>query len=396
MRRVLVGVVLVVAGAPTVVRGDAPPKIQPAPTPPAVVGLTELARFAPPTGFVDDPIAMDADRLAYVVSDGAAATRVHLVELATGKETGSFDLAPLTARPKWLAWIGKRLLIGFGDPGAMTAALVDAGGKVVYRTPAATRVAVVERGGAPRLVLYRSVPGRAGTRHSVELRAPDTGKRVGKVGTLDVDAAGASAKLDFRVNHWTAGMTRAVGMRGGTWNKREDQRSPDVEATYDVVDGKVVATAAITDVVEQRRRYALLAEVAAGADVPDAFARAAPDLSGIELWRDGKRTPLELDQPLLAYGDPRTSLAYAPGPGGAWIALQIDPVNVDAVKRQKADAEYWDLFEVQGSKALRRARKLATRQRLRFGWAGDRLWVLERNVGFDRGGKALVVYKLGS
>src|SRR5213075_2060307 len=120
------------------------------------------------------------------------------------------------------------------------------------------------------------------------------------------------------------------------------------------------------------------------------------DLSQLELWQDGVKTVVTIDQPMVAYGDPRKSLDYAPGPkGGAWLALQVDPVNVEAVKRKKADVEYWDLYEVQGDKATRRARLYAGSQRLRFGWAGDKLWVLDRNVGFDRGGKSLAFYTLG-
>ena len=78
----------------------------------------------------------------------------------------------------------------------------------------------------------------------------------------------------------------------------------------------------------------------------------------------------------------------------AWISLVVDPVNPAAVARKKADVEYLDLFEVDGDHAVRRARILAAKKKLVWGWAGDTLWVLEKNVGFGRGGKALRLYRL--
>jgi hypothetical protein len=39
-------------------------------------------------------------------------------------------------------------------------------------------------------------------------------------------------------------------------------------------------------------------------------------------------------------------------------------------------------------------RVLATNARHRFGVIGDKLWLLERNNGFERGGKALTLYTL--
>jgi hypothetical protein len=66
------------------------------------------------------------------------------------------------------------------------------------------------------------------------------------------------------------------------------------------------------------------------------------------------------------------------------------------VARKKADAEYLDLFEVDGDHAVRRARIFAPKKKLTWGWFGDALWVLETNVGFGRGGKALRLYRLGS
>lgn len=381
--------VLATVAAPVAARADGTTKKPP----PEPVNLTETYRFTPATGFVDDPIASDGTRVAFVVADTAGTAELHVINFDGTEVAKPIDLAPVTLEPIALAFAGKGVVVvGTDDTDAQVAALVGLDGKVVYKTPAVTHASIVVSGGKTQIALYTAAPSKIGTKHTVEIRAAETGKRVGKAKAIDVDGTAKSAKLDFTINHWTHGWTRVVGTKMGTWNKAENQQSPDVEATYDMVTGKFVATAPIPDLQEQRRRFQTLASF----DGKDTVARMKDDLSELELWQDGVKSVITLDQPMVAYGDPRKSLDYAPGAKGAWLALQVDPVNVEAVKRKKADVEWWDLYEVAGDKATRRGRLFAGGQRLHFGWAGDHLWVLDRNVGFDRGGKSLAFYTLAN
>ena len=79
-----------------------------------------------------------------------------------------------------------------------------------------------------------------------------------------------------------------------------------------------------------------------------------------------------------------------------WLGFVVIAAAVTlAVARKKADPEYLDVFVAPaGGKAVRKARVLAAGARHRFGVAGDRFWLLERNQGFDRGGKNLVLYQV--
>jgi hypothetical protein len=43
---------------------------------------------------------------------------------------------------------------------------------------------------------------------------------------------------------------------------------------------------------------------------------------------------------------------------------------------------------------VRKARLLVPKQGVRWGWAGDTWWVLEKSAGFSRGGTVLTLYKL--
>lgn len=366
---------------------------QPRPEPPPLAGATEVVKVASQAGFIDDAVAADATRLAYVVADAAAKAELRVVTLATGAEQ-VIDLAPVTTHPVALELVGPRLfVIGDRGDGTRIAALVELAdrgkgrpaGTPVYRIAPAAHVSVLPRG----VVVHRVAPGKAGEVHTVELLAIDTGRRIGGPRALELDAARASKQLDLRVNHWSEGFSRAHGIKGGEWDRKENQRTPDREAVYDLLAGKFVEQVAIADLFEQRRRFAVLAAEAGGRSD---FLRMDP--AGVQLWRAGRPRPVELDQPVASY-DPKSLQGAVAPDGSAWIALKVDPVNPDAVARRKADPEYLDVFRAPpGGKAVRKARVLARGVRHRFGAAGDRFWLLERNAGFDRGGKRLVLYQL--
>ena len=372
--------------------GDA--AAQPRPAVPPLVGAAELLHVTSPAGFIDDAVASDGGRLAYVVADAASKAELHVVTLATQVEQ-VIDLSPVTLAPIALELIGARVfVIGRLEDGKQIGALVELAdqgkgkppGTVVYKIAPATHITVLPRG----VAVHRAAPSKTGTRHDLELVAIDSGRRLAAARPLELDAAGASPSLDFRVNHWSAGWTRAHGIKGGEWDRKENQRAPDREGTYDLLAGKLVEPQPIADLFEQRRRFQALAADAGGRVD---FIRAGAD-GKLERWRSGKPGALELDQPFAVY-DPRSLQGAVLPDGSAWIILKVDPVHPDAVARKKADPEYLDVFQAPpDGKAVRRARVLATGVRHRAGVLGDRLWLLERNQGFDRGGKRLTVYQL--
>jgi len=366
--------------------------------PPPLVGATEVVKVAPSGGFVDDAIAADGQRLAYVVADTAAKAELHVVTLAT-KQEQVIDLAGVTLHPVALELVGTRaFVVGATDDGKQLAALVETAekgkGKVVYKLAPATHITVIVRDGKSRVAVHRASASKTGTRHEVELVALETGARIGAVRALELDAGGTSKALDFRVNHWGDGFTRAYGVKGGDWDKKEDQRSPDIEATYDLVQGKIVERSPITDLFEQRKRFQALADAGGRVD----FLRTTTDNTGVQLWRAGKGRAVELDQPFASY-DPKSVQGSVLPDGSAWLALKVDPVNADAVARKKADVEYLDIFRVSTEgKGVRKARVPAVGVRHRFGVAagGNRFWLLERNQGFERGGKSIALYELAA
>jgi hypothetical protein len=369
---------------------------QPKQTAAPLVGVTAIAKLAPAAGFIDDAIAHDDQRLAYCVSDAAEKSELHVVTLA-GMHEDVIDLASVTLHPIGLELVGSRaLVIGLAEEGKQVGALIELGGKkpgaVVYKVGPATHITVVKRDGKLGVALHRATAIKDGTRHQAELLAIDTGRRIAAGPALELDGTGASKALDFRVNHWADGMTRAFGLKGGEWDKKENQRAPDAEASYDLVTGKFGERHPITDLFEQRKRYQALADAGGQID----FVRMTWDNTAVQLWHDGKPKTLELDQQIMNY-DPKSLQGVFAADGTAWLALKVDPVNPDAVARKKADPEYLDIFRVSADgKATRAARVLATGLRHRFGLlGGDRFWLLERSSSFDRGGRNLAVYQLG-
>jgi hypothetical protein len=366
---------------------------------PALVGAQELMTLTPAAGFIDDIVGHDAARIAYVVADGAARAELRVVQIgcptcAEKQQELIVDLAAITLRPLDVRLVGNRaLVIGQNTDGSHLAALLELGQRdatPVYSLGPAAHITVITRGGKPQLAVHKVSPARTGTRHDVELYALDTGKRTGAGKPFELDAADRHTKLDFQVNHWGEGQTLAIGIKGGEWNKKANMRSPDTEATYDLITGKFVETRDIADLFEQRKRYQLLAELGDKLDL----VRMAWDNSAIEVWRAGRPQPVTLDQPLSLY-DGKSVQGVVLADGTAWIALKVDPVNPTAIARKKADVEYLDVFRVgaDGS-AVRKARVPSVGLRHRFGVIGEGFWLLERSTGFDRGGRKLTLYRL--
>ncbi len=377
----------------------APPPV-PKPGVPALVGATEVVRLNPPAGYIDDPVATDADRIAYVVTETGSKAELHVYSSALKAEQ-VIDISPVTLHPIAITLVGPRaLIVGVTEDGSNTAAMVeltDKGkgkplGTVVYKLGPATHITAIMRDGKQRVAVHKATANTNGTRHEVELVAIETGRRIQRGRPLELDGTSKQAKLELTINHWSDGMSRAYGVKAGAWDKKEDQRSPDTEATYDLVTGKL-ETKKIADLYEQRRRFQALADAGGLLD----FVRMAWDNSGLQLWKSGVSKPIVFDEPLTNY-DPKSMQAVVTADGGAWLVLKVDPVNAAAVERKKADPEYLDVFRVgTDGKAPRKARVLAKGIRHRFGLvadkAGDKFWLLERNNGMDRGGRSLIVYQ---
>lgn len=384
-------VVVVVTASAQLARAQPKPELVP------VLGAQPVLTVTAPRGFIDDVVAIDGDRVGYVIADGTTSAALHVATVGKSDEQ-IVDISTISLQPTTIAFVGERAFVVGVAEDKQVAGLVELSdkikrkpaGTVLYRLGPAEHISLVVRDGKQRVAVHRQDEKTGTTTHTVELVALETGRRQRLGKPLVVDAGGHDKRLDFTINHWGDGYTRVYGIKAGEWDRKEDQKAPDQEGALDLLTGKLERTK-ITDLFDQKRRFSALADAGGRLD----FARLSPDQTQVELWRAGQRRVLELDQKLSDY-DPKSLQGVVNPDGTGWLALKVDPVNAEAVARKRADPEYLDVFQIGADgKAVRKARVLSKGIRHRFGPAGtQRFWLIERNAGFERGGKSLTLYQL--
>ena len=376
----------------------------------------ELVRTVqPPAGFIDTPLAFDGagGRLLYVNSDAAELCELVVFDLGSERELARISLNRFTTAPLAVDDVdGERFLVfarPSPDSAEISAAIIDRTGALVRVHGPATDVVRTTYDGHDALAVYRraEIAPRAGKKaghkpagkpavvHSVDVFALDSGKRLGKPARLTTDLAGFSEKLDFRINHWSRGYTVAVGIKGGEYDRREDQRSPDVEAWLDVPRAAFIRRTPIAEVIEHTRRMQFLA----AHPNRDRFVAAAPDLRALVLSAEGSApAPVQLPEPFRHYRHDSLVVQDAPADRPLYFTLEIDPVHPDAAEQRRAVERWLDLFEVAPgeTRAVRRARLPVEEGQPGVRWrAAAGTWaVVPRHVGFERGGPALHLYRL--
>ncbi len=368
-----------------------------------LVNVKLVKTIKPQLGFIDDPLVFDGagGRLLYVNADTASLAQLRVIDLTQGgAQLNTIDISKFTTTPERVHFV-------FGDQGYFVvtkpdaaglrrAAVFNATGKLERTFGPATDVRLTRYVGKDVVVLFSQVAkrnkGKAQmTHYTVELRNLKTGKRSGRANTLVADSTGAVKKLDFRIAYWLHDYTMVVGVKGGTWDRKEDQRSPDVEAWYDIPSRTFSKRTEITNPMAHVRAMSLLGKHSN----ESMFLFVERNLSGVSRMNAGVRTKVTLAEPFHHY-QPKT-LVSRRVPGGVLFTLTIDPVHPDAAARRRAVPKYLDLYYLAdgSAKATRKARVLLRGNR-GFKWiASQTHWILiPRHVGFDRGGKELRIFAI--
>ena len=169
-------------------------------------------------------------------------------------------------------------------------------------------------------------------------------------------------------------------------------RRPDRYTRLDAFGGKVLAESEVQDVLAFAR--------------VGLIRRDAPNQPVIAHFSDDRKKLLAVDgigeyevvlpRPLWKYD--ATTLAWQTlDDKRVALSLTVDPVNPDAVNRHKADADDIDFYAIdRQTHAVRSILRLPGEGR-RSTWqlVGDRLLLMRKDKGFDRGGVALEVFDLG-
>ena len=378
-------------------------------TGPQLVGLSPVKTIKPMRGFIDDPFVFDGagGRLLYVNADAGYLAELTVIDLTQGAaQLQKIDISRFTTTPVMVRFIDEGFFVVSrpSDQDKATAAVISPKGKVVRKFGPATDIALTSRDGTPVVALYtrteKTKKGRGGKvvshLHKVEVLGLAKKKRYGKAKVLIADDKGHVRKLDFTIKQWARGYTRVIGIKGGRWDAKQNQRSPDTEGWYDMVNGVFEKSVDITDVMAHAHR---MRSYAAHPN-QDEFLAVADDLSRLQLMTHTGTTTVELAEAFSHY-DPKT-LEYQPTEDGLYLfSLKIDPVHKEAAARKRADPEYLDLYSYRSgdAKAVRLARfLLSDKKKRRMSWrATEEYWVLvPRLLGFSRGGKELQIFKVAA
>ena len=376
-----------------------------------VQSATLMQTIDPNEGFIDDPFTFDraGSRLLYVNSDTGTSAKVVVLDVFQKTELYRVPLNKFTLKPSKVEFAidGEHFLVWTEErrTGRKVAALMSNKGKVVRKFGPALDIVRTTYEGQEALVVHDvSSPKRSKKRrkqasgelpvvsHSVAVYNIATGRVIGKKTKLDLTANDKNESLDFTLKFWANDFTVAVGIKGGTWDRKEDQRSPDFEGHYEMPTRTFSKRLEIKDVRAHRERMFRMVKYAKrGQDIV-----VKHNLSGLDLVANGEFTPIALSEPFHHY-DSSTLVVQPGGTGAMFFALTIVPVHPDAAAKRRAVKPWTDLYEYDLStkKATRRARLLAKKGRKHAWRANNTHWaVMPRHIGFDRGGSEMQIYRL--
>jgi len=184
-----------------------------------------------------------------------------------------------------------------------------------------------------------------------------------------------------------------VGIKGGEWDAKEDQRSPDLEGWYVLPTKTFAKRLPIANIIEHSERMMRFAKFSKKGKT----VAVRRNLTGLDIIEAGKITAVSMDTPFHHYDSSSLVVQPVTRDGRIYFTMRIDPVHPDAAAKRRAVKAWLDLYELApgATKAVRRARILPTGKR-DFSWkANEHFWaVLPHHVGFERGGPHLELYEL--
>jgi hypothetical protein len=356
-------------------------------------------------GYFDDVFAIDADgkRLALIRTDAATFSKLELFEVASGKPVGGFALPSEGLFPvemELLAGNAGVVIVGrekYDDLAPLYAFRFDGAGKPAGKIGPATAFGRPPADGTGRARLLVAFTRKLGTKgaeatftvapYDVTTMAPAGKPRVHKV-----DVSGELKPPGVRYIGFYDGYTRVLSERPGDYDKKADVRQQSKMAIIDAISGKVEKEGPIADIVGwaqtgQLRQQHLgrsvfveLNEDGSGVDVVDAM---------------GKKQPATLAVPFHLYDAKSLRVEEGPMPGQLTFGIAVDPVNKDAVLRQKADLPMLDVYSADVASGTAKLRgRVFTPRPVTWRSRGDVLVVLKRWKSFSRGGDELQVYDL--
>ena len=352
-----------------------------------------VARFdAGGGGFIDDAFAVsdDGKTIAYLTTDGATTAELHLAPVG-GTET-KVPAAPLDAVALYFLGPG-RVLVVHGSENVFNADVMTPRGPEKQKLGPFNKLAMTRIAGKPAIVTYTRSEKKL-VQHELVAYDVERLKPI-KRKTLVEDAEG-----QIKIGHavikplwWSDGFTILNARKPGEYDKAHDIRQPDRATQLDVFADKIIDEQPVKDVIGFTR-VGLLRR-----DHPNepVIVHFSDDRKQVLMLEGLVENELQLARPIWKY-DPQSLASQVLDDKRVAMSLLVDPVNPDAVNRQKTEPDEFDLYMIdRPSHGATRILMLPGEGR-RASWqiAGNQLVLLRKGKGFDRGGVALEVYDLAA
>jgi hypothetical protein len=360
---------------------------------------TKVWSHKPSKGFIDDPMAFDRGegRFAYVHTDSAQFMKIVVVKTSSFKPETEIKVGDATLVPKGLHFTadGKRLVLIWMDgyKGTHGAMLYDLrSGKRLKKVGSATHAAVVGHKGKQLLVLTTTkATAQGGNDHTITAYHTGSFRRAGG-GHVAVGADLNIKNLKLRLLYWEPGHASLVGMQKGKYDKKRDIRLPERGVRYDVLDRKIVWAEAPKDVVAWHRTTTMRPNHPGQLR----FLEVSDDLKSLH-YVDANNNLGKVATPVAwKIYEPKSLEQHESWDGKSLhFSMTVDPVNPDAVRRKKADAERVDIYRVDPGPKARPVGQVLTGKRL-FSWEPGRRFFsyLVKLKGFSRGGREIRIYRV--
>jgi hypothetical protein len=415
------------------------------PAPPAPTASRARLVLVPERGFWDEAFSVDeaGSRVAVVRTDGDRLLRAEIYDLApsarwppgagagasaaggspgaagsggggangaraggsAAEPTQAFDLPAPPRAFESLRFLpdgqGLALVEVAEDGDSRTLETIDLGGRRLGRAGPVWALGFTGAGGAKVAVaVARKVGTKGERRYTVTPLGLPALRPASKPRSYAVDRGGTLAAPVVVPQGFFDSYTKVLALRPGAYDRKKDARQPDSRLVLDLLTGRAVAESPIEDVHGWVRTTRLRSEHT-GRTV---FLQFTEDQGTLQLVDgDGRLAPVSLAVPLELY-DVHSLIEQeepGPAPGRLHFSLQVDPVNRDAVARQRADEPFLDVYTMEpGRPAETRLRARVPIDRRPVSWKvvatgdGDKLLVLRRFKSFSRGGDRLEIYDL--
>ena len=354
--------------------------------------LREVARIAVPEGIISEGFALDerGARLAYIVTDAKAGTRLLVAATASGAPAARpSDLSRFASAPERVVSVGAGWFVIANEGRRRAAAIPPGGGGLVRQIGPFTDAFVSTAGGkgGPAFVTVADRGERAGG-HDYDIAAFRAGGApVGrKAVTIAADGTIAgSPGLVFQA--FAGGYLQALVKKPGRYDARADARSPGEIATYDLLGGKLSGAHRVADFA----RFADLVVKRNEKPGLEVFVRLDDANTGLELVGPAEKLrPLAFPAKLDTYDV--GSLAEQHNGARLYLGLVTAPGGADPEARKRVRALH--VFDVDPATA--RATAIGEiplgEDRGAFAWVagGDKVAFMRKTRG--DGGNEIVIY----